>query len=335
MFSFQNKTLFAIDIIPGYGATGKKQNTVIVKASYLFNAKGELTPIDATIQQIDEWWGKPGETSIRKINEVMPFKKGSEVLLQGTVHLPHPHYRVTDISLGIDFAEKTWAKTLRLYGPRTWKRRQFYNHVSYPSSFGSLALQYENAYGGHCARRTDKFFAANPVGKGFMMRDYYAENVPLPQIEYPDQLITRAGQRRIPACYAPLPLLWSPAAQDINPGFWNELHQGRYPEHLILPDDFYNTAPVDQQFETHFIGNEVIKLTGFLKELKRTETCFIPLPHKSPQVESDDRKHKNPVSLQLDTLHIDIDTYTLSLIWRGIAPDSPYEQVITLKEANL
>ena len=106
----------------------------------------------------------------------------------------------------------------------------------------------------------------NTVGRGFAERWYLnaskAGRIPAPQIEAPDERITRFGKATTPRGMGVITRAWQPRLPLA--GTYNQ--QWLEQRHPYLPFDFnfayWNGAPRDQQVTPHLDGNETITLTN-------------------------------------------------------------------------
>lgn len=172
------------------------------------------------------------------------------------------------------------SKTLYAFGDRYWTvDRLIRSVISPPEEFDRISVSWENAFGG-------PGFARNPVGKG--MGPAHTEEgtaYPLPNIELPDHLISSTSDRPDPAGFGPIDILWPQRASKAGTydAAWLE---ERFPGFAGDMDwSFFNIAPVDQQQEQPFLGNETFAIEGMHPEQTRLEgrlpgivaRCFLNL----------------------------------------------------------
>jgi len=135
----------------------------------------------------------------------------------------------------------TLEKTLHVHGDRFWNRfLQGENGIVGPKPITSLTLTWQNAFGG-------EKFEPNPLGKGahpILLEG--AEVWPLPNIEYPNQLVSSLKSKPTPAGFGPLSVAW-PQRQARAGTYDEDYLKTRMPG---LADDvdwhFFNDAPEDQ-----------------------------------------------------------------------------------------
>ena len=184
----------------------------------------------------------------------MPKERG-EVLVSGAFQSPGgknvPAGRVRLVCGGID-------KSLFVFGDRYWKRgKNLAWRMSDPEPMAQKEISYANAFGGSSYPR-------NPVGKGVAPVDLPGSGTvyPLPNIEYPDQLVVSTQDKSEPACFNPIDLTW-PQRFSKGGTYDQTWYNERFPG---LADDidwtFYNTAPEDQQISGFFSGTETFRIEG-------------------------------------------------------------------------
>ncbi len=134
------------------------------------------------------------------------------------------------------------SKALVVIGDRSYTRFG----ITDPKPFTSLAINYRNAFGGDG-------FSNNPMGKGFARN---GEQVELPNIENPHDLITKKSDKPDPVGFTAYPQMWPQRLQyfgqitsDYLNNDWPGFPDGTNPE-------YFNVAPMDQRLNAFFVGNE-------------------------------------------------------------------------------
>jgi uncharacterized protein YjbI with pentapeptide repeats len=171
-------------------------------------------------------------------------KANAELLVQGSCFAPEGSEvnasRVT-VSLG------SISKELYVFGERHWIGGM---GVSEPVPFTEMPISYANAFGG-------KDHAPNPPGKGVSeVEGETGPIIPLPNIEYADQLIGSPNDKPRPASLNRIDMMCDQRMQ--NAGTYDQNYiETRMPG---FPDDFnydyFNDAAKDQQTEGFFKGDE-------------------------------------------------------------------------------
>ncbi len=190
------------------------------------------------------------------LDMAMP-KPRAEVLLAGSAYAPQGR-PVTRMEVG--FTVGDLAKTITVIGDRHWRVGPLASYVATePAPFVEMPLGWDRAFGG-------AGFSANPSGQGHVARlDMLAPKnacVPLANLEYPDQAVTRISQRPEPAGFGPLDLTL-PARRE-KAGTYDQAWLAN--DHPGYPRDidwtFFNCAPADQQRDGFFTGGEPFAIGG-------------------------------------------------------------------------
>jgi hypothetical protein len=318
-----NQSPWQAGLYPGWSMDRRPQTTLVVKTGYWFDTRGRLTPMDEVppIEEADRHYDDPLTSSLAAGNEAVPFKRGGELLGFGTAKPPDADARVMEVKLGLRREDSDfWHKTLRVTGPRSWKRGLLTAGPGEPGQLQPLPLRYESAYGGQDPRREDQRYEANPVGVGFSARSRLHPELRVPQIEHGPDYLRSPTQRPQPAGFGPLADHWSPRLErspEIDPAAFD---LGLCPFAEDLPPDHYNTAPADQQFDTPFRGNETLFLQGLVAGAD-PRGILATLPGEQPaawQVASE--REQSPLELVCDTLILRADERVITLLWRCALP---------------
>lgn len=110
-------------------------------------------------------------------------------------------------------------RSLRVFGPRQWRRDGSRLVASPPSAVKSVEMGWRLAFGGRQQMppgligdtglpgpSVDYSWPHNPGGIGFYIREANAIGQPLPQIEDPESLIAQWDDRPVSSCWAALPV---------------------------------------------------------------------------------------------------------------------------------
>ena len=180
-------------------------------------------------------------------------KSRAEIMLSGAAYAKDPVMAMT-----VRMQCGAIDKRLCVIGDRTWHRRLGpWVCVDEAKPFTRMPIVWENAYGGSA-------YAPNPLGRGFLSRLSWLSELSgaMPNIESVSCAPMPGRRRHAPAGFAPMNLIHSPA----------RTRSGTYDARWLredfpgLPQDFdfglFNLAPVDQQFEGRFSGDEAYCLEG-------------------------------------------------------------------------
>ncbi len=183
----------------------------------------------------------------------MPKRRG-EFLVAGWAYAPKGESR-SGTRVGARLGNRE--KTLYVFGDRYFDG----DRISRPASFARIPLTWAHAFGG-------EGFSKNPLGKGIgKVKDERGDSVHLlPNIEYPDDLMTLKGQRPQPACFGPVDLSWpqrGKKAGTYDKAWLKEHFPGLAPD---IDWSFFNLAAEDQQFDSVLRGDETYSLQGMHPE---------------------------------------------------------------------
>lgn len=311
---------------------------LVVKRSYRIVPDGQCEPL--TLQPplaLADVFAEPGDplgSPLLTAGELAPPKPRVDVLLTGHCHPPGGEATTCEVKLRIG----VWRKSVLVVGDRTaWlpagaRRAQ----VSRPRPFNAIPLCWTRAYGG-CAPYGEMRIAHpfNPIGTGFVLDSIPGAEpgeaqVALPNIEDPrspipvDALRVNPGDLdsvRRPVGTASIPRHWMPRARQggLDPRVreWMIETTGVEPTLQTADPRVHNAAPDDQQLAVVEPGARV-ELDHVHPE--RSSLRF-RLPEAQPQIRwGCNRQPLASVPVRLDTVAIDSDRLTLSLIWRGTVP---------------
>ena len=243
-------------------------------------------------------------------NDFVPFKPKVDLLFSGTAFVPKNGKQQ---NLDVSWKVGGWSKHLRVFGDRKWIIDPMSTNISPAVSFHQMPLDYCHSFGGLASK-------SNPLGKGFGQ-----SSANLPNIELPGKLVKSPSSDVTPAGFAPIPSAWFPRNQNL--GTYDDTWQKtRWP---WLPSDFdyrcFNAAPLDQQLDRSLVGNEEILFENLHPKHAVYQTwlpgirvrCFVG---KTNALDESIDKEFREVTMQLDTLFVDMHAEQLVLIWRGATP---------------
>jgi hypothetical protein len=210
-------------------------------------------------------------------------------------------------------------KTVRVIGDRSWKSGVFAARPTEPSPFERVPLIWEKAFGGSDAGQADAstLYAEerNPVGAGFRVKEgrKKLDDLPLPNLEDPRQLITSWTDRPAPAAFGPIGAPWAP--RKMYAGTYDEAWQKHRAPYLPKDFDprFFQVAPPDQIVAGYLKGGEPVEIIGV--------TPGAPLVFSLPDLcvqtvyRLDGQDHAGMTNL--DTVVIEPDDARLVLTWRS------------------
>jgi hypothetical protein len=312
MLQLDNQTAFQAQIFVATDPDGIDCVVTVVKGTFTLDRQPETAGEQVPINLADEYYGKPGETSIRAPSDISLAKPGTDVLLHGHAYAPGGRATSMDVSLSVGKLHKT----VRVFGDRAWSSDGVGHSISPPAPFERMPLVWERAYGG--ADEVDSALhqeARNPVGVGFRCRssDYRLDGQPLPNLEDPDHLITNWKQSPPPACFAAVAPDWEPrrSLAGVYDDAWRE---DRAP---FLPEDFDNrffqVAPPGLAAPEYLIGGESVIVRGASPN-GELQSKLPELPLRVTYV-VDGRREDRPANI--DTVLIEPDAGRSTLVWRA------------------
>lgn len=273
-------------------------HTVVAKATYRIPEYGPLElaagQSTMTADVPERGTERAHVRSLIYPTDIVPFKPRIEVLVRGHVHAKRNEtVAVSRLTIGaID-------KSLVAIGPRTWGKGGI---PSEPGVFTPVPLTYSHAFGGPAND-------ANPVGTG-------ASGSRPPQLERPQQLMRRHDDQPDPICFAPIPADWPTRSRRLR-SVTAEGVQRAWP---ALPDGFdmrfFQSAPEDQQCD-HLHHSETFSITS-VRPGGGALSGTLPGCAPALYVRRDEVVSRH--DMRLDTMVIDADAETVTLIWRASVP---------------
>jgi uncharacterized protein YjbI with pentapeptide repeats len=238
-------------------------------------------------------------------------KPRAEVLITGACFAPGGSAGAGEVSINIGSVNKT----LYVFGDRFWRTSGTMGKaISEPKPFTRVAITYANAFGGPS-------FKPNPLGKGAdMVEDESGAKIrPLPNIEYPAQLIGAPKDTPEPAGFGPIDLSWPQRMEKVgtyDQKWLNEQFPGLAAD---MDPAYFNVAPQDQWIDGFFTGNEPLSINGMHAE-KKTITAVLPGIKSRCFINRKDNGGEvfEEISTKLDTVWLFPHAERGLIIWRGV-----------------
>jgi hypothetical protein len=235
-----NKTRYSAALATTVIGQDLMMASLIIKTCFAVE-NGRLRPLQEQSWPI----GQPVKTEFGDFDEESPFRKqGIDVIVLGKVY-PSDTGPANRASFELQVGDLRYP--MAVFGDRRWVRRGDKLVASEAEPFESIALTWQNAYGGKCPVETgDMPYHYNPVGRGFYLSEETAENGLLPNIEDPENPVSSWQDQPEPRGVAPLSRESSirvmnsaefdndaspPTVKIIKPSYYNNAN----PE-LILPE---------------------------------------------------------------------------------------------------
>jgi hypothetical protein len=269
--------------------------TVIAKATFAFTPGGAAAlALPAPIAHEEIRFDNSPMRTVRAASDLVPYRPAVDVTAVGHACAPAGHpTSALSVRLALYRGTAVLDKTVHVFGDRA---------VSAPTviaPFERIPLRYERAYGG-------LLFEKNPLGIG-AGRDAVA----LPNLVSPVDPTRVAGFGPISRYGAERRKLLGDAPKKRAEG-----------AALEVPDsfawDYFHSAPEDQRIP-RLHGDEWLILDGMHPLRSRLQTQ-LPGLHATARVYPGGADPIRDLELVADTLTIDADAETLSLVWRGAFP---------------
>ncbi len=261
-------TSAAVLAVPQFGLDGTVLAVLIVKESFHVDRRGAVRRLgDAEVQPVDVPWepDAPETSTTRLPCDVCIRKPATDVLVVGEAMSA---YRAKQTELDVTVRVANLQRVLRVFGPRVWYRGALGMVPSEPAPFESVAVRWENAWGGadFTDPRAPLEEARNPAGRGLVRDPDTLEGALVPQVEDPDDLIESHRSRPTPAGLAPIGRHWLPRRQYTGTidEFWM---RERMP---LLPADydarFEQCAPPGMVVDGYLRGGEPVLVQNMCAE---------------------------------------------------------------------
>lgn len=312
-----NLTRFAADLGVCQDREGRDVAVGIVKATFRFDRSGSVEPAAADEQvpvfTADRHHGDPERTSLRYASDVIPVRRGTDVVVVGHAY---GHGRTT---VGAGFRIGPLRKLLLVHGPRVWVTGMG-GRIAGPVAFDKVPVRYELAYGGShdepgvgTTRHPE-----NPVGIGFARG--LGDRAPLPQIEYEDSRFTSPGKPVRPAGLGFIPTGWRQRSRFAGTfdASWRETRSPLLP--ADADDRFHDAVPMDQVLPQKLVGRERIQLVNLHP---RYESLVLGLPALSFRASFRVRGRLEEIPMVADTLLVEPDLERLAISYRASLPMGP------------
>jgi len=313
VLELQNKTSFTCQQLPLTDRNGANILRIVLKASYEISPDEQLLQAEnqADIIMEDQYWGKPGDSSVRYESDITLDKPYTDIIINGHAYAPQGR-GVREMDVYVHY-QKRLLKRLRIFGDRKWNKGLFGWHKTTPEPFRKMPIVYDRAYGGSDEKGSEP---RNRSGTGYSSSlDNKFKGTSLPNVEFPDQLIKSPRNKPTPAGLGVISKHWEPRLSFAGT-YDNRWIEDRFP---LLPLDFdmrFNQSVPRDQWVNRPQGSEIVEIMGMTKEgnLKfQLPECLlinIILHYKT---------HTEKKSMDIDTVFIEPDEHRVTLTWRSSA----------------
>ena len=314
MLQLKNKSPFvpAMSVFPN--KDGIDTLYVVVRGTFALHPRLAIAEKAITPAMADEYWGEPGESSLKYTSELHVGKSSTDVVLLGNARPPQGRPAPESL-VAVSVAGRQ--KAVKVFGDRVWKRGGF----TRPEPFESMPLVYERAFGGqHKVSAQGPILAEerNPVGAGFLGKRSPDEMIgmKLPNLEDPQRPLEKLGDLRVPACFGFVAPAWLPRRAFA--GTYDKAWQTKRAPYL--PPDFslrfFNMAAPELTFDRFLVGGEPVQVLG----ASARGPIRFELPRGRPVVDvMIAGGHERP-PLNLETVLIEPDENRVCVSWRAELP---------------
>lgn len=332
MWQLDNRTPFSAERTWVRDKDGAEIWLVAVKCTFDIKPDGtteiakEQPPVTMAPEYIDP--ENPAKSSLKYDMDLVRTKTTTDIIVLGHAYAPQGK-PVTEMDVG--FRVGPIIKHLHITGDRVWQGKS----PSKPAPFTKMPLIYERSFGGFDpetrASEMPKWDERNPLGTGFALKASGIDGIPLPNIEYPDQLIRHWDDRPQPAGFGAIGAHWQPRV-GLTGTYDDQWQQDRFP---LLPEDFndkhYQCAPIDQQAPQFLSGGEQVALINLTPDGKLYFNLpRVPLGFETFFYTGERQLHDKA---RLHTVIIEPDFPRVSLVWHSALPCHP--KVLKLKETRI
>lgn len=289
--------------------------TAVVRAEFSIPDKNEIELQPCLSQTgpqfVDSWYGDPRNSSLRSEHDRIPYKQRGETYFVDPISRPQSGKPADEWRANVNIGEDLQFG-FKVFGPRVFDEGVFSRPLSQPEDATSVAVRYENMFGGQCTDDPTDRHPENPVGCGFRFKSgLYAGGKRGPQVE---QL--SGGFQQEPPGLTPLSRAWTPRREHAGV-LDDQWLANRWP---LFPDsfsaDFYQQSPRHLQLPNGFFrGDEIVEFNGIGQRAKyrfhlpESRGLFIGIVDEVEPAVS---------RFELDTIVFDLEASKLSMIWRTV-----------------
>jgi hypothetical protein len=318
-----NATRMVAGYTMGMEPSGRELLVVVIKGTFVLPRTHEeglrLAEEQLPLVMADTFTGEPGLSAPIYEVDFAPRKKRVDVLLLGSAYAPEGR-PATRVPVGLRVNGMT--KSFAVVGNRRWQAGATGVSASAPEPFAVMPISYDRAFGGVDNRHEDfekhAAYMRNPVGKGFHkhLRSEWVDGAPLPNTEELDRPVAQPDGDFAPMGYGPIGRAWEPRYR-----YAGTYDQNWLDEHFpFLPPDFdeqyYQAAPLDQQFPGPLGGQEVA-MVNLTPDGRRS---FVIPAFEAPVHVFPKKGEREDLKATLDTIVLEPDLERFTVSWRIARP---------------
>jgi hypothetical protein len=335
-------------LLPGQSPQGEYILSVLVKRTFDIVGGGECARAadDEPLNAGEVFWDHPMNSSVRYESDFIPYKVGTDVVLNGTAYVPGGA-PAASCTVALQVGQRR--KVLLVIGDRQARYTGGAPPAfTEPTPFTTMPLQYERAYGGidvYSDLKVPYPYPRNLVGRGFVVYNTATSlaKLSLPNLEDPSAPLTPDSlclgeyaqweARPLPAGVGWFPKTWLPRAslagvlprdraveQEMRRAYAELVpaeQREAYLTHGFRDMDFrfFNGASPGLAFP-YLKGGETI-VTENLTPAGRLD---FQLPTVSPRIGIDIGEGMREPDVVLHTVMIRMDDAQVDLVWRASIP---------------
>lgn len=298
--------------------------TVVCRATYrLAPTESPLAEEQEEPNEYDNHWNDDETRSLYAPSDLVPFKKGADVLLVGHAFAPRRqpvHSIIARLTVG------EMSKAVEVWCDRGFEPAR---GLLVGQRLAKMPLRYERAAGGP--------ETSNPVGMRFDgPPDAYGMTA-IPNLQPEGLHVTQRGDTFPPIGFGPIAPSWPGRMDKLcrHAAGWSHRDWREQPMPNDIDPGYFNAAPPDQQVDS-LRPNERILMENLHPDHARLVTS---LPNVQPRATAEvEGRGREDVVLVCDTLWIDTDRGLCALVWRGtialVHPNQAGRIVITMETAG-
>lgn len=320
MLQLKNTSPFVAEMFGFPDCDGVDTLFVAVKGTFRCEAAGvRIADEPQPVTLADEYFGEPGESSLRYASEAHLAKPGTDVVVVGHACAPGERAVMTlDVGVGVGSRQMH----ARVVGDRYWTEGVGGVRPSRPKPFVRLPVTWERTFGGRHVPEPGKgtFLAEprNPVGCGFLGKRAPHELLgqAAPNIEDPRAPIEGPSSRGRPVGFGAIAPSWAPRTQ--HAGTYDDAWQKTRAPYLPRDFDrrFFNIAPEELVFPQGLHGGEPVALLGMHpRGMQRFD-----LPRCELAIDVTLAGKVQRLACQLETVLLEPTDERFSLTWRACLP---------------
>lgn len=312
MMQLNNRTPFAVETMIFPNPDGVDTLYTIVKATFEVGSQWRLAEQQRPPQDEDEYWGEPGESSLKYGSDFHTGKIATDIVVIGNAIAPEGRL-VRQLDVGVAVGDLQ--KVIRVHGNRVWHN----GFATKPEEFQSMPIIYENAFGGQSFVDDElkSLERRNPVGKGYKgkLSREEMQGQALPNIEDPRDLIQNMSDTPNPAGFGFCAPHWLPRA-NYGGTYDDQWQESKAP---FLPKDydmrFQSAASPGLIYPGFIAGGERVKIVNMHSGGKLDFTLpRIKIKSRLSFINS----RAQDMKFNVESLIIEPNTLGVQLTWKSI-----------------